>query len=137
MISLAARAQQRHSRANEGAIIDFLRAMVVTHPLSAERFHVLFLDDVRGYLGDAPMGIGAAGALSVRMRELFARALSLSASGIIVAHNHPSGDCRPSEFDIRATQRLKSVAEALDIELLDHLIFTQDAVYSMRAGGNL
>lgn len=97
----------------------------------------MFLDEQRAYLDDAPMGSGCAGSMSVRMREIFGHALAVGASGILVAHNHPSGQCRPSQFDIDATRRLKTVAQALDIELLDHLIFTQDAVYSMRAGGNL
>ncbi|MEE4200761.1 JAB domain-containing protein [Erythrobacter sp.] len=124
------------TRSDRG-IVDFLRAMVLTPPHGAERFHVLFLDDQRGYRGDAAMGQGGPGQLSVRMRAIFRGALSLDARGIIVAHNHPSGYCRPSAFDIAASRRLKAVARSLDIELLDHLIFTHDAAYSMRAGGSL
>jgi DNA repair protein RadC len=71
------------------------------------------------------------------MRGLLGEALRLDAVGIILAHNHPSGQCRPSERDISATRRLCDVAKALDIALIDHLIFTEDAVYSMRAGGLL
>lgn len=119
------------------ALINFLRAMVVSPADANERFHAVFLDDVNTYLGDAPLGRGCSGSLTVRMREVFAHALGVSATGIVIAHNHPSGLCRPSQFDIDATRRLKTVAEALDIKLLDHLIFTQDATYSMRAGGNL
>lgn len=116
------------------AMIDFLRAMVIAKPFEAERFHVLFVDKKRSYLGDAPLGLGGSGRLSLRMRDLFAKALSCGADGILVAHNHPSGQCRPSSADIISTRRLESVATALDIELVDHLIFTKDAVYSMRAG---
>lgn len=119
------------------AIVDFLRAMVLARPGHIERFHAIFLDERRTILGDAPLGQGGTGSLTVRMREIFGRALALHASAIVIAHNHPSGSCRPSEYDQLATRRLRHVAEALDIELLDHLIFTYDAVYSMRAGGNL
>ena len=119
------------------AMLDYLRSMVVTRPFNTERFHAIFLDDKRSFLGDAPLGQGCSGSLTVRMRDLFAKALDLRASALLIAHNHPSGQCRPSRFDSEATSRLRHVASALDIELLDHLIFTEDAVYSMRAGGNL
>jgi DNA repair protein RadC len=115
-------------------MIDFLKAMVITKPFDAERLHVLYVDRSGVYLGDTPMGIGGVGGLSLRMRDLFSKALTHHAHGILVAHNHPSGQCRPSQADIVSTRRLESVATALDIELLDHLIFTKDAVYSMRAG---
>jgi DNA repair protein RadC len=119
---------------NDNSIIDFLRAMVITQPFETERLHVLFVDQRRSYLGDSPMGSGGTSSLSLRMREVFTKALSLRAHGIVVAHNHPSGLCRPSRSDIVSTRRLEQVAKALDIELLDHLIFTHGAVYSMRAG---
>lgn len=116
------------------AMIDFMRAMVIAKPFEAERFHALFVDENRSYLGDAPLGLGGSGQLSLRMRDLFSKALSLNAGGVLIAHNHPSGLCRPSRCDIMSTRRLETVATALDIELVDHLIFTKDAVYSMRAG---
>jgi len=119
------------------ALVDYMRAMVTNGPEQRERFHAVFLDRVHAVLGDAPMGEGGQGALSIRMREVFAHALGVGATGLIIAHNHPSGQCRPSQSDIDATRRLKQVANALDIELVDHLIITHDAVYSMRAGGNL
>ncbi|MEL6530624.1 MAG: JAB domain-containing protein [Pseudomonadota bacterium] len=119
------------------AMIEYLRGIVLRSPHHGERFHAIFVDSRRAYLGDEAMGHGAASALTLRMRDFFSKALSVGASAIIIAHNHPSGDCRPSKLDIDATLRLSAVASALDIELLDHLIFTQSAVYSMRAGGNL
>lgn len=139
MIELSAKVwrQPAENTGRERSMIDFLRRCVLAQPDGTERFHAVFLDDRRSLLGDAPMGQGCAGSLSVRMRELFGAALDFRARAIIVAHNHPSGMCRPSRFDSEATSRLKHVAEALDIELLDHLIFTREAVYSMRAGGML
>ena len=71
------------------------------------------------------------------MRDVFSQALSLGASAIILAHNHPSGNCRPSAQDILATRKFGEIANALDIALLDHLILTDTSVYSMRAGGLL
>ncbi|MDJ0642102.1 MAG: JAB domain-containing protein [Erythrobacter sp.] len=118
-------------------MIEYLRGVVLASPIGVERFHAIFVNSQRAYLGDESMGQGETHALSLRMRDLFASALSVGATGIIVAHNHPSGNCRPSQIDIEATRRLAAIAVALDIELLDHLIFTQNAVYSMRAGGDL
>lgn len=130
-----ARAAETNSR--QSAMVEYLRAMVIQPPGQIERVHAIFLDRNRGFIGDAPLGHGNSGSLSLRMREVFGRALSFDAHSFIIAHNHPSGQCRPSQYDIDATARLNSIARTLDIELLDHLIFTREAVYSMRAGGLL
>lgn len=114
-----------------------LRKAVLAPPCTIERFHAIFVDGRRTYLGEAAMGQGGSASLSVRMRELFGRALGVGANGLIIAHNHPSGDCRPSPGDIAATKRLREIAGALDIELIDHFIITESAFYSMRAGGYL
>jgi DNA repair protein RadC len=58
-------------------------------------------------------------------------------AGIVLAHNHPSGDSRPSESDCRATRRLASAAEALDCAVLDHLVFGDGECTSLRRLGYL
>jgi len=120
-----------------GPLVAYLRSVVLLPRDDHERCHALFVDAQRSCLGDAAIGRGGRGTLCLRMREIFGEALRLDAHGIILAHNHPSGECRPSGCDIAATQQLAAVARALDIELIDHLIFTRKAVYSMRAGGLL
>jgi DNA repair protein RadC len=117
------------------AMIDFLRSILLAPPVRFERGHAIFFDRHRTWLGDTAFGLGDLGSLSLRMRGLFGDALRLGASGMILAHTHPSGHCRPSGCDIAATRRLQDVGLALDIALIDHLIFTTEAVYSMRAGG--
>jgi DNA repair protein RadC len=119
------------------AMIVYLRRVVLQEPVTHERSHAIFVDRDHVWLGDAAVGTGSAGSLILRMRGLLGEALRLDAAGIILAHNHPSGQCRPSTCDISATRRLCDIASALDITLIDHLIFTEDAVYSMRAGGLL
>lgn len=119
------------------ATIAYLRGIVLAPPAHRERGHAVFLDSRSAWLGDAPCGLGTMTALTLRMRGLLGEALRHDAAGIILAHSHPSGHCRPSGCDIAATRRLAEVARALDITLVDHLIFTADAVYSMRAGGLL
>jgi DNA repair protein RadC len=120
-----------------GTYITYLRKVVLTPPALHERGHAIFVDHHRACVGEAAFGMGNIGKLTLRMRELFADALRVDAAGIILAHNHPSGQCRPSEGDIIATRRLQEIGRALDIALIDHLIFTPEAVYSMRAGGFL
>lgn len=139
MIELLSKRHARSvdARARQRAMIDYLKAMVICNTLSIERIHVVFFDRDRSFLGDAPLGQGVEGSLTLRMREVFGKALAMDAHGFIIAHNHPSGNCRPSQHDIDATARLNSIVRSLDIELFDHLIFTQQAVYSMRAGGQL
>nr|WP_298930713.1 JAB domain-containing protein [uncultured Erythrobacter sp.] len=123
--------------AQTASMVGYLRDIMLTDPIQRERFHAIFLDSRRAYITDAAMGAGRSAFLKLRMRDLFGKALSVGAQGLIIAHNHPSGDCRPSEIDIKATHRLNEIGQALDIELLDHLIITETALYSMRAGGHL
>lgn len=120
-----------------GAMIAYLRHVVLAPPTQYERGHAIFLNRESAWVGDAGCGIGTMTTLAIRMRALLGEALRHDAAGIILAHSHPSGHCRPSGCDIAATRRLREVAQALEIRLVDHLIFTQDAVYSMRAGGLL
>jgi DNA repair protein RadC len=68
---------------------------------------------------------------------IIADAAKHRSAGIVLAHNHPSGDARPSESDERATRRLASAAEALDCTLLDHLVFAGDDFTSFRRSGLL
>lgn len=119
------------------AMIAYLRSVVLAPPCGHERGHAIFVDAARGWLGDVSFGLGSMSTLSLRMRALLGEALRLDAVGIILAHSHPSGLCRPSGCDIAATRRLVEIACALDITLIDHLIVTTGAVYSMRAGGLL
>jgi DNA repair protein RadC len=140
MLTLARPASREEGLSCEqraGAMVAYLRGIVLAPPVTHERGHAIFLDAASSWIGDAPCGIGTMSTLNLRMRALLGEALRLDATGIILAHSHPSGHCRPSGCDIAATRRLAEVARALDIALVDHLIFTCDAVYSMRAGGLL
>jgi len=68
---------------------------------------------------------------------IIADAAAHRSAGIVLAHNHPSGDARPSESDCRATRRLATAAEALDCTVLDHLVFAGDQCTSLRRLGYL
>jgi DNA repair protein RadC len=71
------------------------------------------------------------------LRQIIADAAQCHSAGIVLAHNHPSGDARPSESDCRATRRLATAAEALDCAVLDHLIFAGAECSSLRGLGYL
>lgn len=74
---------------------------------------------------------------SFPVREIIADALIHRSAGIVLAHNHPSGDPRPSDSDLRATRRLATAADALDCAVLDHLVFGGGACTSLRRLGYL
>jgi DNA repair protein RadC len=101
-----------------------------------ERIAVLHLDGERRLLGITEHP-GGADEAELPTRALIAEALRLGAEGLIVAHNHPSGDPAPSEMDLRATRILAEVTRRLGIALHDHLIFAGGACRSLRAMGLL
>lgn len=102
-----------------------------------EQLHAIFADASGGYLADEPVIAGTAARIEARLRPLVERALALGASGLLLAHNHPSGRCRPSADDIGATKHLGAVIGAIDLVLIDHLIVTRGRVFSMRLAGLL
>ena len=71
------------------------------------------------------------------LRTIIADAAMHGSAGMVLAHNHPSGDPRPSESDFRATRRLAAAAEALDCTVLDHLVFGGNQCASLRQMGYL
>lgn len=117
------------------ALHHYLRTLIGAREL--EQLHVVYCDGGRGYLADESIASGTASRIEARARPVIERAMALGAAGFLLAHNHPSGDCRPSADDIAGTRQLAGVAAALEIELVDHLIVTRRCVYSMRAGGCL
>lgn len=119
----------------DGGLLHYLHTLLAGAP--EERLHVVYCDGARRYLHDETLATGGVRRLEARSRSLFERALALGAGGFLLAHNHPSGDCRPSADDIAATRSLGTIAAALEIELLDHVIVARGRAFSMRAGGCL
>ena len=96
-----------------------------------EHFVCLTLDGANRLIAKRVISIGTLTASLVHPREVFADAIADRAASIIVAHNHPSGDLRPSSADMAVTERLKQAGELLGIELIDHLILTKDGFRSL------
>jgi DNA repair protein RadC len=81
--------------------------------------------------------IGDEGGGAFPLRDIIADAATHGSAGLVLAHNHPSGDPRPSDSDCRATRRLAAAAEALDCAVLDHLVFAGEECTSFRRIGLL
>ena len=94
-----------------------------------EHFIGLYLS-ARNYLKKSELiSMGTLNANLVHPRETFRPALISRAVGLIVLHNHPSGDSSPSEADVELTERLKNVADVFGIDFIDHIIFTPKGEY--------
>lgn len=92
-----------------------------------EHFVVFFLDSRNQETHREIVSIGTLNESIVHPREVFEQAIKHSASAVLVAHNHPSGDPLPSDTDIRVTKRLHDAAKLLGISLADHVIVTKDS----------
>ena len=98
--------------------------------LSHEEVMVIFLNNMNAVLHVESLYKGTTGEVAFGARDILSRALSVNATAVIVAHNHPSGDPNPSQCDIRQTDRLKSACDTLDVALLDHIIISRGKYYS-------
>ncbi|MFL5298536.1 MAG: DNA repair protein RadC [Phenylobacterium sp.] len=100
-----------------------------------EQFRVLFLDKKNQLIADEVMGRGTVDHAPVYPREVMRRALELSASAVILVHNHPSGDPTPSAADVDMTRQVVEAGRSLRIAVHDHLIAARDGVASLKALG--
>lgn len=98
----------------------------------AEHFRVLFLDRKNRLTADELQSIGTVDHCPVYTREVIKRALELSATAIIMVHNHPSGDPSPSSADVRVTREIADAGRPLNITLHDHIIVAATGYTSMR-----
>jgi len=102
-----------------------------------EEFKVILLNRINEVLGIYPLSKGGITGTVVDQRLIFAVALKCNATGIILCHNHPSGNLKPSDADITLTKRIKKCADFMDITLIDHLIITKNNFYSFSTEGKL
>ncbi|MCR4426571.1 MAG: DNA repair protein RadC [Firmicutes bacterium] len=105
--------------------------------LDREEFRAIFLDTRNRVIDTATISIGSLNSSIVHPREVFREAIRAASAGIILAHNHPSGDPSPSPDDIAITQRLARAGSLLGIEVLDHIIIGDNAFVSFKDKGLL
>lgn len=102
-----------------------------------ESFIALFLNRDNVPISYSVISTGGLSACIVDPKIVFSKALLSGCSGIILSHNHPSGQTRPSQADEAITKKLKDAGELLDITILDHIIVTDKDYYSFADNGNI
>lgn len=102
-----------------------------------EVMYALYLNRSNKVLGSYRVGVGGVSGVAVDPKLIFQAALKANASGIILAHNHPSGNRTPSHADLDLTTKVKQAGGFLDITLLDHIILLPDGYYSFADEGHL
>jgi DNA repair protein RadC len=112
------------------AVLDYCRTTMAF--ADKEQFSIIFLDKKNQVIADETQQTGTVDHTPVYPREVVKRALELSATAIILVHNHPSGDPTPSRADIQMTQQIIDVAKPLGIAVHDHIIVGKDGHASLR-----
>jgi DNA repair protein RadC len=102
-----------------------------------EEFWILFLNRSNKVIDRMKLSQGGISGTVTDVRMVMKKAIEYLASGIIVCHNHPSGNLNPSESDTRITQKIKEAGNLMDIQLLDHLIISDKDYYSFADNGLL
>jgi DNA repair protein RadC len=117
------------------ALLDYVRADLAYVPV--EQLRAFFLDAKARLIRAEVVASGSVDQLVIHPREIARRSLELGAVGVILVHNHPSGETSPSTADIVTTRTIGAALSAIDVELHDHVIVGVSGWTSMRQGGNL
>lgn len=123
----------RFSFKNSQDVFEYLQPMLADK--SHEVFFVMFLNRANQLIRSESISSGGKSGTVVDARMIFSRAIQLECSGIILAHNHPSGNLKPSEADIRLTKKLREAALLLEMQILDHVIIGDNQYYSFSDAG--
>ncbi len=119
-----------HSPADAAALVEYEMSA-----LQQEHLWVINLDTRNRLINIERLYQGSLNSSTVRVGELFRGAIQKNAAGIIVVHNHPSGDPAPSPEDINLTRSVVQAGKLLDIELLDHLVIGRGRFISLKERG--
>ena len=117
------------------AVYDLVAPLV--RDLDREHFYGIYLNTRNSVLAVELVSVGSLNASIVHPREVFSRAVQLSAAALILAHNHPSGETDPSQDDLAITKRLSEAGRILGIEVLDHVIVANGSWTSLKEEGHL
>jgi DNA repair protein RadC len=112
-------------------------AQAILQDVDREHFLVFPVDCKNRILGYVEAAKGSVDLCMVDTREVFRASIIMGASGVFLAHNHPSGDKEPSQEDRSITKRLVQSGKLLQVPVIDHLIVTEDAYYSFAEHGTL
>jgi len=95
----------------------------------------LYVNGSKQYLSKKTLSVGSLNQNFIEFRELLEPAISLPASGFFLVHNHPSGNCQPSQQDIAVTNQIAQGANLMGIELIDHIIVSSNNYFSLKQEG--
>ena len=109
-------------------ILDYCRSAVLK--AEVEEFHVLMFDAKLHLIKDALMQRGSLNSVAVYVREVVKEVISQKACSVVLFHNHPSGDCRPSKHDLDITKEIIQALKLMQVKVQDHLIISQNDYYS-------
>jgi DNA repair protein RadC len=102
-----------------------------------ELFLVVSLNTKNKIINTHISSIGTLDSSTIHPRDIFREAIRNNASGIILIHNHPSGDVNPSNEDLKVTKLLKNISNIIGIKLLDHIIISKEQFFSFQESGFL
>lgn len=129
------RPQVKTSREAFEIFLDVWDMDIIEH---VEEFKLMLLTRSNKILGVASISKGGISGTVTDVRIILQYAIKANASGIIICHNHPSGNLQPSETDLALTKKIKESASVMDIQLLDHLIIVPEGeYYSMADNGSI
>jgi DNA repair protein RadC len=118
--------------------VSILKKFITRSKIETQEFAVaMFLNNNSNVLAVYQFGMGGITATVMDERLLMAAALKLGATGIILCHNHPSGQLRPSEADKTVTAKIVKIANLHNMQVVDHIIVTKDGYYSFAENGIL
>jgi DNA repair protein RadC len=110
------------------AIINYLKLAIGNN--EKESLCILYLNIQNKLIASNVENYGTIDKIGIYHREIIKRALELNATGIVISHNHPSGNCKPSKSDILLTEQLNKICINIGIKLLDHIIISKNNHYS-------
>jgi DNA repair protein RadC len=116
---------------------DFIRGFYSDDIGIFESFFILLLDRANNTTGYAKISQGGVAGTVVDTKIIAKYAVDFLSSGVILAHNHPSGQLVPSNEDLTITRKIKQGLELLDVKVLDHIILTEEGYYSFSDEGTL
>lgn len=103
--------------------------------IATEEFWIVYLNNSNKILHKSQLSSGGLTGTVVDVRLVFKKAVEINSTAIILCHNHPSGNTKPSDADIQLTKKMKLGGETLDVKVLDHLIITEKAYFSFADEG--
>ncbi|WP_420133093.1 RadC family protein [Rhodopseudomonas sp.] len=122
--------KQRTVLSSWSVVIDYCRTTMAF--ADKEQFRILFLDKRNQLIADELQQVGTVDHTPVYPREVVKRALELSATAVILVHNHPSGDPTPSQADIQMTKQIAAIADPLGVAVHDHIIVGKNGHASLK-----